>query len=87
MESFFKIKTFKSYKEVMESISKIKSFKSREKVVESFFSVNNFKSRNKVTESFFQWPCFIKLSYDAQISWNNIFSVSSDWISLTIKTI
>ena len=26
----------------------------------------------------------MKLSYDAQISWNNIFSVSSHWISLTI---
>ena len=64
-DSFFKIKTFKSLKEVMESscimnnfqtvmvsLFSIKNFKSHKKVKESFF--NNFKSRKKVTESFLQ---------------------------------
>ena len=34
---FFKIKTFKSLKEVMESFFNIKNFKSPKKVTESFF--------------------------------------------------
>ena len=33
----------------------------------------------------FQWSRFIKLSYDDQVSKNNIFSVSPHWISLIIK--
>ena len=36
-ESFFKIKTFKSLKEVIEPILNIRNFKSPKKVVESFF--------------------------------------------------
>ena len=65
-DSFFKIKTFKSLKEVMESfcimknfqtvmvsLFSIKNFKNHKKVKESFF--NNFKSRKKVTESFLQY--------------------------------
>ena len=39
MESFFKIKTFKSLKEVTESFFNGKNFKSRKKVMESFFLV------------------------------------------------
>ena len=83
MESFFKIKTLKSFKEVMEAFFGIKNFKSHKKVVESFFSISNFKSK-KVMESFFSGHAFIKLSYDAQISWNNMFSLSSCWNSLII---
>ena len=49
--------------------------------MELFLSFRSFKSGKKVTESFFQWSRFFKLSYDAHISWNNIFSASSHWIS------
>ena len=44
MESIFKIKTFKSLKEVMESFFNIKNFKSHKKVMESFFGIKNFKT-------------------------------------------
>ena len=75
MESFFGIKNFKT---VMVSFFRIKNFKSRKAVVEFYLSLKNFKSRQKVTvRVLFQWSRFIKLSYDDQISWNNIFSVSS----------
>ena len=106
-ESFFKIKTFKSLKEVMEpffgiknfktvivsfSVLKtvrvvrkqwspffsIKNFKGRKVVVEFSLSFKTFKSRQKVTVIvLFQWSRFSKLLYDDQISWSNIFSVSS----------
>ena len=52
--------------------------------MEFFLSFKSFKSRKNVTEPFFQWSRFIKLSYDAQISRNNIFSVSSHWIFFII---
>ena len=41
-------------------------------MMEFLLRFKSFKSCKKVTV-LFQWPCFIKLSYDAQISWNNIF--------------
>ena len=125
-EPFFKIKTFKTLKEVMKpflnvkktlrvlrkwwspfSLSKtlrqwwslcsrlrvvikprspffcIKNFKSRKAMVEFSLSFKSFKSRWGVTvRVLFQWSRLIKLSYDDQISWNNIFSVSCHWISL-----
>ena len=75
MEPFFGIKNFKT---VMVAFFSIKSFKSRKAVVEFSLSFKNFQSRQKVNVSVpFQWLHFIKLSYDDQISWNNIFSVSS----------
>ena len=37
----------------MDSFSKIKIFKSLNEVIESFFNIKNFKSRKKVTEFFF----------------------------------
>ena len=40
MESFFKIKTFKSLKEVVESFLNIKIF-SRKKFMRPFFSIKN----------------------------------------------
>ena len=63
-EPFFKIKTFKTLKEVMKPFLNVKkTFKSPKKVMESFFIIKNFKavmvslfkirSRNKATESFF----------------------------------
>ena len=42
MESFFKIKTFKSLKEVMESFFNVENFKSPRK--ESFFGIKNFET-------------------------------------------
>ena len=64
MELFFKIKTFKSLKEVFNG----KNFNSRKKVMESFFiienfkttmvsffSIKNFKSRKTVMEFFFEF--------------------------------
>ena len=69
MESFFRIKTFKSLKEVMESFfngknfkgpkkvtgsfSTIKNLKSRKAVIELILNFKSFKSRKKLTESFF----------------------------------
>ena len=50
MESFFKIKTFKSLKKVLEFFSNIKNFKSRRKVMQHCFSIKIFKA---VTVSFF----------------------------------
>ena len=50
MESFFKIKTFKSLKEVMESFFNVENFKSPRK--ESFFSIKNFET---VMVPFFQY--------------------------------
>ena len=47
----------------MDSFSKIKIFKSLNEVIESFFNIKNFKSRKKVTEFFFQWSRFIMLSW------------------------
>ena len=41
-------------------------------MMEFLLRFKSFKSCKKVTV-LFQWSCFIKLSYDAQISWNNIF--------------
>ena len=84
MESFFNINNFKSRKKVTESFFSIKNLKSHKAVMEFFLSFKSFKSRKNVTEPFFQWSRFIKLSYDAQISRNNIFSVSSHWISFII---
>ena len=68
-ESFFKIKTFKSLKEVMDTFLNVRNFKSPKKVMEPSFGIKNFKtvmlfffriqnfnkSRKKATESFFQY--------------------------------
>ena len=63
----------------------IKNFKSCKAVVEFSLSFKNFNSHQKGTvKVLFQWSRFIKLPYDDQISWNNIFSVSSHWISVII---
>ena len=43
-ESFFKIKTFKSLKEVMELFVNVKNFKSPKQVMESFFGIKNFET-------------------------------------------
>ena len=43
-ESFFKIKTFKSLKEVMEPFLNVKNFTSLKKVIESFFGIKNFNT-------------------------------------------
>ena len=43
-ESFFKIKTFKTLKEVMKPFLNVKNFKSPKKVMESFFVIKNFKA-------------------------------------------
>ena len=42
--SFFKIKTFKSLKEVMEPFLNVKNFKSPKQVMDSFFGIKNFKT-------------------------------------------
>ena len=42
-ESFFKIKTFKSLKEVMEPILNVRNFKSPKKVMESFFVLKTLR--------------------------------------------
>ena len=80
MNPFLNVRNFiKNFKTVMVAFFSIKSFKSRKAVVEFSLSFKNFQSRQKVNVSVpFQWLRFIKLSYDDQISWNNIFSVSSD---------
>ena len=64
--------------ETLVSFFRMKNFKSRKAVVEFSLSFKNFKSRQKLTvRVLFQWSRFIKLSYEHQTSWNNIFSVSS----------
>ena len=74
MEYFFGIKNFKT---VIVSFFRIKNFKSGKAVVEFPLSFKNFKSCQKVTvRALFQWSRFIKVSYDDQISRNNIFSAS-----------
>ena len=45
----FKIKTFKSLKEVMELFLNVKNFKNPKQVMESFFDIKNF---NTVMASF-----------------------------------
>ena len=85
MLSFFSIKNFKSSKKVTALFSVLKTLKVVGHWWNSFLSFKSFKSCKKVTKSF-QGSCFIKLSYDAQISWNNILSVTSHWISLIIIT-
>ena len=54
MESFFKIKTFQSLKEVMK-IFLNENFKT---VLASFLRIKNFKSRNAVAESYFSFKSF-----------------------------
>ena len=48
------------------------NFKGRKKWRSAFSGIKNFKSRKAMIKSF-KWSRFIKLSYDTQISWNNIF--------------
>ena len=84
MSPFLTLITLKVVRKWWRPFFSIKIFKSRKAVMELFLSFRSFKSGKKVTESFFQWSRFFKLSYDAHISWNNIFSASSHWISLTI---
>ena len=55
MESFFKIKTFKSRKKVMQPFFSIKNFKT---VMVSFFNIKNFKSRKAVMEFFLSFKSF-----------------------------
>ena len=68
---FFKIKIFKSLKEVIESFFNVKNFKNPKKVTESFFgiktvntvmvsffSIKNFKSREAVMEFFLSFKSF-----------------------------
>ena len=43
-ESLFKIKTFKSRKEVMQLFLNVKNFKSPKQVMKSFFSIKNFNT-------------------------------------------
>ena len=43
-ESLFKIKTFKSLKEVMKLFHDVKNFKSPKEVMKSFFGIKNFKT-------------------------------------------
>ena len=43
-ESFFKIKTFKSLKEVMEPFLNVKNFKCPKKAMESLFGIKNLES-------------------------------------------
>ena len=50
-ESFFKIKIFKTLKEVMEPFLNVRNFKSPKKVMESFFGIKNVKT---VMVSFFR---------------------------------
>ena len=84
---FSGLKTLRVVRKQWSPFFSIKNFKSHKAVVEVSLSFKNFKSRQKVTvRVLFQWSRFIKLSYDDQISWNNIFSVSSHWISLIIIT-
>ena len=78
MEPFHNVRNFKSPEKMMESFFGIKNFKIRKTAVEFSLSFKNFKSRQRVTvRVLFRWSGFIKLSYDDQISWDNIFSVSS----------
>ena len=52
--------------------------------MEFFLSFRSFKNSENMTESF--WSRLIKLSYDAQISWNIIFSISSTkflWLDIS----
>ena len=87
MEPFHNVRNFKSPEKMMESFFGIKNFKIRKTVVEFSLSFKNFQSRQRVTvRVLFRWSRFIKLSYDDQISWDNIFSVSSRWTSLIIIT-
>ena len=71
MESFFKIKTFKSLKKVTESFSNGKNFKGPKKVMEfffgiknvkatmlPFFSIKNFESSKAVMEFFLSFKSF-----------------------------
>ena len=89
MVSFFKIKNFKSRKKVCSPFSVLKSLRvirkwwnpSSKAVMEFYWVLEALSAvRNRPSK----WQLFMKLSYDAKISWNNIFSVSSHWISLTI---
>ena len=43
-KSLFKIKTFKSLKEVMELFLNVKNFKSPKQVMKSFFGIKNFNT-------------------------------------------
>ena len=58
MESFFRIKTSKSLKEVMESFFNGKNFKGPKKVTGSFFTIKNLKSRKAVVEFILNFKSF-----------------------------
>ena len=58
MESFIKIETFKSLKEVMESFFNGKNCKTPKKVMASFFSIKNFRSRKTLMEFFLSFKIF-----------------------------
>ena len=96
MESFFKIKAFKSLEEVIVFFFNIKNIKSRKKVMqplnfkshkkamESFFGIKNFENRKKVTESFFSDYASLSFYTMHKFPGTIFFSVSSYWISLTM---
>ena len=68
-ESFFKIKTFKSLKEVMEPFLNVKNFK---KVMESFFGIKLKTLR--------QWWCLfprLKTLRVVRKQWSPFFSIKS----------
>ena len=84
---FSGLQTLRVVRKQRSPVFSIKNFKSCKAVVELSLSFKNFKSRQKMTvRVLFQWSRFIKLSYDNQISWSNILSVCSHWISLIIIT-
>ena len=78
MESFFKIKIFKSLKEVMESFLNGKNFKT---AMVSFFSIKNFKSRKAVMEFFLSFKSLKNLKIVAEPFFSGHTSLSFSQIS------
>ena len=82
---FSGLKTLRVIRKQRSPFFSIKNFKSGKAVVEFPLSFKNFKSCQKVTvRVLFQWSRFIKVSYDDQISRNNIFSVSLNFFDYNI---
>ena len=71
---------------MVESFFGIKNFKT---VMVPFFRIKNFKSRKAVI-GYFKWSCFIKLSYETQISWNNnniLISMKKDAEHISVNAV
>ena len=82
---FSGLKTLRVIRKQRSPFFSIKNFKSGKAVVEFPLSFKNFKSCQKVTvRVLFQWSRLIKVSYDDQISRNNIFSVSLNFFDYNI---